>query len=131
MGDFVLPKDYSIPLMFVAGGIGCTPYHSIIKHLKQIDEKRDIQLLYAAKNLDEVAFKELFASYLEDDFQITLDRLSADFILNTIKNPDKRRIYLSGPEPMVEQLDKDIKEAGFSPQRLHTDFFPGYENAYS
>src|SRR5690349_12906121 len=28
MGDFVLPKDPSIPLIFVAGGIGVTPMHS-------------------------------------------------------------------------------------------------------
>lgn len=126
MGDFVLPKDESIPLMFVAGGIGCTPYHSILKYLSDVEQQRDIQLLYAANTMEEVAFKELFASYLGNDFQILLSRLSAEMILELAKDPDKRHIYLSGPEPMVEALDKDIKEAGFSPQRLHTDFFPGY-----
>jgi ferredoxin-NADP reductase len=136
MGDFVLPKDKSIPLLFVAGGIGCTPYHSIIKFLQDTNENRDIQLLYAANRLDEVAFRDTFDK-LGDNFQIMLSdpptgwddmagRLNAQTILKTAKNTDKRHIYLSGPEPMVETLSEDIKKAGFSAQRLHTDFFPGY-----
>src|SRR5258708_897456 len=31
MGDFVLPQDKSIPLIFVAGGIGVTPFRSMVK----------------------------------------------------------------------------------------------------
>jgi ferredoxin-NADP reductase len=126
MGDFVLPKDKSIPLFFVAGGIGCTPYHSIIKFLQDTGEKRDIQLLYGANSIDEVAFKELFAGYLGKDFQVTLDRMDADIILKTLKDSDNGHIYLSGPEPMVEKLYEDIKKEGFSAHRLHTDYFPGY-----
>src|SRR3989344_7668 len=48
MGDFVLPKDIGIPLIFVAGGMGITPFRSIIKWLSDRNEKRDITLLYAA-----------------------------------------------------------------------------------
>jgi ferredoxin-NADP reductase len=136
MGDFVLPKDKSIPLFFVAGGIGCTPYHSIIKFLQDTNEQRDIQLLYAANRLEEVAFRDVFDK-LGDNFQIMLNdppagwdgmtgRLDAQTILKTAKSTDRQHIYLSGPEPMVETLSEDIKKAGFSAQRLHTDFFPGY-----
>src|SRR5665213_828787 len=45
MGDFVLPKDRNIPLIFVAGGIGITPFHSIIKWLHDTKQSRDITLL--------------------------------------------------------------------------------------
>ncbi len=131
MGDFVLPKDASIPLMFVAGGIGATPYHSIIKFLSDGGEQRDIQLLYAARSMEEVAFKELFAGYLGENFQIMLERLNGDIILKLARDLDKRHIYISGPEPMVEALDNELKEKGFPYQRIHTDFFPGYENIYS
>src|SRR5438128_2636442 len=44
MGDFVLPKDDTIPLIFVAGGIGVTPVRSMIKWLSDKAEKRDIKL---------------------------------------------------------------------------------------
>ena len=33
MGDFVLPKDPAISLVFVAAGLGCTPFASMIKWL--------------------------------------------------------------------------------------------------
>src|SRR4051812_34213512 len=33
MGDFVLPKLIQTPLIFVAGGIGITPFHSILEWL--------------------------------------------------------------------------------------------------
>jgi len=56
MGDFVLPKDDTIPLIFVAGGIGITPFHSIIKWLEDTKQSRDITFLYAAKVEGELIF---------------------------------------------------------------------------
>src|SRR5690348_14324223 len=52
MGDFVLPKDKTIPLVFVAGGIGVTPMHSMIKYLNDTHEKRTIHLIYAVTRQD-------------------------------------------------------------------------------
>jgi glycine betaine catabolism B len=57
MGDFVLPKNSEIPLLFVAGGIGVTPFHSIIKYISDTGEKRNITLLYAARSGKEIAFE--------------------------------------------------------------------------
>lgn len=136
MGDFVLPKDSSIPLLFVAGGMGCTPFHSIIDYLNETGEKRDIKMIYAAKNLEDVAFKETFES-LGSNFRIALTspptnwhgisgHITPSEILRASKEGE-RRIYLSGPEPMVELLDKELKESGVHGNRIHTDFFPGYQ----
>src|SRR5665213_3106306 len=63
MGDFVLPKDSSIPLVFVAGGIGITPFHSIIKWLIDTHQERDITFLYAVNNEYEMVFQDLFEHY--------------------------------------------------------------------
>ena len=78
MGDFVLPKDPSIPLVFVAGGIGCTPYHSIIKDLQLSGDSRDIILLYAANKLEDVAFREVFDK-LGNKFKIVLKNPGPDW----------------------------------------------------
>src|SRR5579864_7110707 len=50
MGDFVLPKDASIPLVFVAGGIGITPFHSIIKWLHDTKQSRNLTFIYSVSN---------------------------------------------------------------------------------
>ena len=56
MGDFVLPKDTTLPLVFVAGGIGVTPIRSMVKWLTDTDQKRTIHVIYAARSLPEIAF---------------------------------------------------------------------------
>lgn len=127
MGDFVLPKDSSIPLVFVAGGIGCTPFRSIIKFLTDDNEKRDITLIYSAKTASKVAFKELFNDYLGKNFkEIIGEQLTAESVKKLGNISDKHYVYVSGPEPMVEVLEKDLKKSGVNKKHLYTDFFPNY-----
>lgn len=136
MGDFVLPKDANLPLVFVAGGIGVTPIHSMIKFLRDTGEQRHVHIIYGAKSLDEIAFRELFEGYgaqldvvLSDqiaNWSGRTGRLSAELILELAgKNPDQL-VYVSGPEPMVETLEKDLLAAGVDKQKLVLDFFPNY-----
>jgi glycine betaine catabolism B len=139
MGDFVLPKKKDIPIVFVAGGIGVTPMHSMIKWLVDSGEKRDISLFYAAKNLEEIAFRHLFER-APISFEMILEnppkgwtgrssRLTTDVIFDLPGVQDNALIYLSGPEPMVETFYKELKERGVPEHRLVTDYFPGYTEA--
>ena len=59
-GDFVLPKHLSRPMAFIAGGIGITPFRSMIKYLLDKDLKADIILLYSNRTVRDVVFKEIF-----------------------------------------------------------------------
>jgi ferredoxin-NADP reductase len=136
MGDFILPKDPSIPLLFVAAGIGCTPFHSIIKYLQEKRESRDITLLYGVHNLEQVAFQDTFEK-LGDRWRLVLDvpppewkgytgHITTQIILENITNPQKQQVYISGPEPMVETLTKELGTSGFPKNHIRTDYFPGY-----
>jgi ferredoxin-NADP reductase len=126
IGDFILPKDPTIPLIFVAGGIGCTPFHSIIKFLQDTNEQRDITLIYAANSEEEVAFADTFEKLGDRFIKVIGERLTADKIVELSKATDRHYIYLSGPEPMVEILNNDMKKLGFNKKHIHTDFFPNY-----
>lgn len=136
MGDFVLPKLIQTPLIFVAGGIGLTPYHSIAEWLIRTGEQRPIKFLYAVRSEDEIVFQDTFhKAGIEPTILVSepspawggeRGRLSAELILGLTKPDDNTLIYLSGPEPMVEALEKDLKKAGFPKQRLVGDFFPNY-----
>jgi ferredoxin-NADP reductase len=123
MGDFVLPKDPSIPLLFVAGGIGATPFRSIIKFLQDSNEQRDITLLYAA-NPAELAFREIFDK-LGKNF-ITTDHVNLENITENILDPLLQHVYISGPESMVDKLSKGLAETGFPKNHIRSDFFHGY-----
>jgi ferredoxin-NADP reductase len=128
MGDFVLPIDPEIPLVFVAGGIGITPYHSMIQWLHDSGKKRNIKLLYAVRNKAEACFLPLLK-----DIDLTLradDQADHPFrtedILAFAQGQEEALIYLAGPEPMVEMFYKELKAVGIRNDRLVTDYFPNY-----
>lgn len=136
IGDFVLPRKKDIPLIFVAGGIGITPFHSILKELNNKDEKRDITLIYAAKDkkslvfLDELSKSAKVLSLLSDppkDWSGLSGTLTAERIMQIADINDQTRIYLSGPEKMVETITNELK-VNVKPEQVVTDYFPGYEN---
>ncbi len=127
-GDFVLPDQTNTKLLFVAGGMGITPYHSMVQWLADTGETRDITLLYAVQAEQELAFIDLFKAYgLDLKLQIR-DRLTANRIMEEAAD---RLVYVSGPEPMVEALNDSLLAAGLPAERLKTDYFPGYQNNYS
>ncbi len=136
MGDFVLPKDNAIPLVFVAGGIGITPFHSILGWLTQTEEYRHISLIYAVNNEDEIIFQDTFdrakvhatiaVTNPSDEWGGERGRITADHILKLTEPNKDALIYLSGPEPMVETLQKDLIALDVPKTNIATDFFHNY-----
>jgi len=136
MGDFVLPKDKTIPLVLVAAGIGVTPIRSMVTWLADTHEERHVSLIQAAGSPDSLLYQELWARYPlsytsivkrpSAEYQGAVGPLTADAILQAAP-PDARNLYyLSGPELLVEQLTKDLIAAGIPDYRVITDYFHGY-----
>lgn len=137
MGDFVLPKDSERPLLFVAGGIGITPMRSMIKWLIDNDEKRNIVLVYGAKNENELVFIELFENFgIKPEIVLTNSAdsshgqsgpISGQLVQKLSHHTPEQLLYISGPEPFTEKLEKELLNAGVSKENLVLDFFPGYQ----
>ncbi len=137
-GDFCLPDDSATKLIFVAGGIGITPVHSMVKHLLNTKEQRDVRLIYGVNTLDDALFMSVFDTYQADvelivtnppkNWEGASGHVTAEHIISAAHNTDNFLIYLSGPEPMVEKLEAELKSAGIASKRIKTDFFPGYSN---
>lgn len=125
-GDFTLPNDLNLELVFVAGGIGITPYHSIVQWLKDMGEQRKIKLLYAAANEESLIFMDLFKSYECDVTTVVGEPLTANEVMKVTGDPNGKLVYISGPEPLIEKLEKELGAAGLPKDALKTDFFPGY-----
>lgn len=138
MGDFVLPKDPAIPLLFVAGGIGVTPIHSMVKYLADTGEARTITLLYGANKQSELCFTQLFKNYEMNYVPIIKEPsktwkgetgfVTVERILEAAQTLPNAIVYLSGPEPMTKALANGLKKAGINKHRIVTDFFPGYSH---
>lgn len=136
MGDFVLPKDPAIPLLFVAAGMGITPVRSMVKWLLDGGEPRTVHLVYAVSKIEDMAFEPLFKEYglaftpivshPPADYRGETGPLTSQRILKLAESDPNTLIYLSGPEPMVETFFKELQTQGVDSRRLVTDYFPGY-----
>ena len=55
-GEFILPDDVPDKLLFISAGSGITPIMSMLRHLDNHDEVKDIVVLHSAKHTDDVIF---------------------------------------------------------------------------
>jgi glycine betaine catabolism B len=137
MGDFVLPRDSSTPLVLVAGGMGVTPYISMFRQLAETHETRNIHFMYAVHTEDDIIFQEVFdAAHIHATIVVSRPseawggergHLSANHIVKLAKPAPNTLFYLAGPEPMVEELQKDLLAQKTASSQIVTDFFHGYQ----
>lgn len=128
-GKFII-EDFDRKHILIAGGIGITPYHSMLVQFDHDGRMPDIELLWANRDENFVFGDELSA--LESKYpnfnihKFIGDRRieKSDFQPYT-DDPDTI-FYVSGPEPMVENYAETLKQMGLPEERVRTDFFPGY-----
>ncbi len=141
-GEFILPKDKNKKLVFIAGGIGITPFRSMIRYLLDLKQKRDIVLFYACARHDDFAYRELFDEareiglrtvYLITDpkeapehWSGKMGFLTETLLKDAVADYSNRTFYLSGPNAMVENYKKLLLKTGISRSSIKTDYFPGF-----
>jgi ferredoxin-NADP reductase len=130
-GDFVV-DDAEKTFVFIAGGIGITPFRAILLDLDYNKKPVNVQLLYANHDSNFVYREELEAlrnrqSKFAIDYVVSPDRIDEKSIPRLVPDIGRPVFYVSGPEPMVESMDEILKEIGVPETRIKNDFFPGYE----
>ncbi len=126
MGDLVLPKLTSTPLIYVAGGIGISSFASMFKQLLADREEREIYLFYRLRNRREQIFRELTGSYplALNTLAIAPHQFTAEDIVAS--TPPGAQLYLSGSQSFVENLRLGLAEQGTPHERIVFDYFDGY-----
>jgi ferredoxin-NADP reductase len=129
-GKFVI-TDPAKKAVLVAGGIGITPYHSMLRQMDHDGQAINADLLYANRDDNFVFGDELAALEAKhSDFHIYKfvgGRRIEEDDFKPYAEDQALTIYLSGPEPMVENYAKTLKEKlGVPEERVMTDDFPGY-----
>jgi ferredoxin-NADP reductase len=133
-GDFLLPDHPDTPIIFIAGGIGITPFISFLMS----GQKRTMVLFYSVKRTEDIAFVDelrrydvavtIFASddqeLPDDSWQRKTGKVEESDIRDAYSVYPSAHVYVSGPPRMVREVVQSAKAAGVS--SLHTDHFSGY-----
>ena len=144
-GDFVLTRDRSKPLGFIAGGIGITPFRSMIKYLHDTGERRDIVLLYSNYAEDEIVFRDVFdpaaqtvglktVYTLTDQERVRADWsgkrgfIDADMIRAEVPYFVSRTFFVSGSPGFVDTMMRGLRSVGVRRRSIRSDYFPGYSS---
>ena len=125
-GDFTLPADAAQKLVFIAGGIGITPFRSMLKYLLDSRQRRDIILLYANKTANQIMYEDVLnaaamklgiktyytltdTAAVPRNWEGLVGRLNEQMLLATVPDYQERTYYISGPPEMVDAYKQVLK----------------------
>ncbi len=143
-GDFVLPGVKTRQHVFIAGGIGVTPFRSMMRnaadiktpiHARLLHFSRSVQDLVFRNELEEIASKMPSFSYVcsveEADPGWQGDRgvLTEAFLRGHVADIHRSLFWISGPPPAVEAFKQVVRKTGVPEKSIRTDDFTGYESA--
>jgi ferredoxin-NADP reductase len=144
MGSFTLHRNSSKPAVFLAGGIGITPFHSIIKHAAENLLPHKIVLFYSNRRPEDAAFLDelqaiekkyknfqLIATMVEMEKSSQPWNGETGFIdaamlqrhLPSLAGPI---YYVAGPPAMVTAMRTMLEKAQIDPDDVRTEEFSGY-----
>lgn len=128
-GDFVW-QDSDLPKVFVAGGIGVTPFHSILKQRAHDGQPLDVTLVYGGRTPD-LPFKDELEQWMQADprfkvLYVVGAPLTAEKLAEVTPGISSSLVYVSGPESMVDALGKDLVQHSLPEGQLKKDDFPNY-----
>lgn len=114
-------------LVWIAGGIGITPYMGMIDLAQKWNRQR-VDLIYCAKNEAELIFDEEIRSKVGDGERVKYHRfcsdengrLSAKSILDLVGSFQDKKFLLCGPSAMMESLTSQL--VGFGVKRRNVIF---------
>ncbi len=144
LGVFTLRKDSDRPLVFLAGGIGITPFRSLIVDATEKKLPHKLYLFYSNRSPEDAAFlDELMAIEEHNKNYILIPTMTrpekavpkwigeTGYIdINLLKKylPDLKSpiYYIAGPAVMVQSLHQLLNGAGISDDDIKIEEFLGY-----
>jgi len=134
-----MEKSHSGPIVFIAGGIGITPFASMLQYMADINHEREVTLFYFNATEADVAFREELDKISENTFlnlkvvhilskQDNWEGEKGRFNAKLLKKYCPGSIstndyYVCGPPLMSQSVIGSLKELQVPLNKIHSEMF--------
>jgi ferredoxin-NADP reductase len=143
-GDFTLHEETVRPAVFLAGGIGITPFRSMLRHAIETRSPQRMLLFYSVRDLREAAFlaelQELNEFNSHFKLVVTVTRpsekaptwqgetgyITEAMLSKSIPDLEVPIFYIAGPPGMVTSTSRMLTAARVPDERIRVEEFAGY-----
>jgi ferredoxin-NADP reductase len=144
MGLFTLPADKGTPLCFLAGGMGISPFRSMLRYAADAGTGHKATLFYSSRVPEEALFLDEFYGIASKDPSIEVvatitrpeqsaqkwqgrtGRLAASTIKDACAYWKEAIYYLAGPPVMVDGMRTMLDEMGIDKALVKQEVWTGY-----
>jgi ferredoxin-NADP reductase len=144
MGSFTLHKNSAKPAVFLAGGIGITPFSSIVRQADHDRAPHKLHLFYSNRRPEDAPFIEVLQNLEKTNpnfsFIATMTemrrskktwngetaRINREMLSKYLDDLQGPIYYIAGPPAMVGGMRKMLVESGVDEDDIRTDEFAGY-----
>lgn len=142
IGYFEFDPASNIQNVFLAGGIGITPFLSTIRSLEVSNSlnlfiitlfaffptKKDLVFYDELKELEKKhkTLEVIYSLTKEVDENFEYGRLSEELLKRNIKNYKEANYFITGSQSMVDSMFEFIKSIDVSEENIFKEDFPGY-----
>ena len=124
-------------LVFIAGGIGITPFISMLRYIRDKMPEQKVTLFWTNRNEDMLCFRdeleemerELSAFRVilimsdQPDWEGEKGHLSGAMLQGFLENLDHKEFFICGPPDMTADMIFELKELRVPPARIHSELF--------
>src|SRR3990167_7992904 len=139
LGTFVLNEQDLKPKVFLAGGIGITPYYSMLTYAFEKKLKNNITLLASFSNKSETIYFDELTKVSKDlpnikiIYTLTKEELPGfengrinEEVIRKYADVSSSVFYIVGPPAMVSSMEELVANMGVSEERIDIENFTGY-----
>lgn len=131
-GQFILDETDRQPRLWVAGGIGITPFRSMVKYASDGRLDLPITLVYSVKKRNEGAFIDELSGLGIENFELRIveteidGRLTGKKLQQLCPGWKEASWWVCGPPAMVDSIVEAGLGLGVSAEMMRTEEFTGY-----
>jgi|SRR5687767_4355153 len=117
-------NDRTRPAVFIAGGIGITPFMSMLRQAAHDQQRQQsLTLLYSNRRPEDAAFLNELMQLTEHNAGFRLVATMTEMAMSKASCPV---FYAAGPPAMVGTLRETLNRAGVDDDDIRSEDFVGY-----